>query len=240
VATFWDVATESGYILDFAQVFSHVQKTGLKFAHSTGYSLLCCLQYFSLLLFRTFRFHHIYSLHICQSWHLHPFFVGNLPIWLVVTFLQRYCQVIQSSKDWKTFLLEGGANNAVILTSRSGEFTEKYSGETARKTSGFEFKERESTREQSIPVNRLNMTLFKVLSYFDVRTTLYWSKQSETMQLCYRNKDENIPFECSKFVVQRDSTTIVSTLFFLWYLQRYTLLSIWLLIYEAWCEAWCD
>jgi len=62
--------------------------------------------------------------------------------------LQRYYQVIQS-KDWKTFLLEGGANNAVILTSRSGEFTEKYSGETARKTSGFEFKERERAQESS-------------------------------------------------------------------------------------------
>ena len=51
----------------------------------------------------------------------------------------------QSSKGWQTFLLEGGANNAVILTF-SSEFMEKYSGETARKTSGFEFKER--TREQ--------------------------------------------------------------------------------------------
>jgi hypothetical protein len=77
----------------------------------------------------------------------HPF-CGSPSDLLVVTFLQRYYQVIQS-KDWKTFLLEGGANNAVILTSRSGEFTEKYSGETARKTSGFEFKERERAQESS-------------------------------------------------------------------------------------------
>ena len=78
---------------------------------------------------------------------------------------------------------------------------EKYSGETARKTSGFEFKERESTREQPIAVNRLTMHVQNA-SLIVMAAPLH-----TVIKLCYRNKDDNIPFE--------SSTTIVSTLFFL-------------------------